>query len=95
MNQRMGTVEGRPKSGATVAALGALLLGLYSTFAVATFWGALGGLAGSFGAWLSVTSLRQRPGIPTCVLAVVALVLNLLAFALAAVLVVLVLVGEI
>jgi hypothetical protein len=91
----MDTVDGRPKPGATVSALGALLLGLYSALAVATFWGALGGLAGGFGALLSVWSLRQRPGRPTRVLAVVALVLNLLAFGLAALLIVLVLAGEI
>ena len=92
----MGTVERRPRSSAVaVTAFLALLLALYSAFAVATFWGALGGLAGGFGAWISVWVLKQRPGIATRVVAVVALVVNLFAFALAALILVLVLAEEI
>jgi hypothetical protein len=96
MNHKMATVEQRSRSSAvTVAAFSALLLALYSAFAVATFWGALGGLAGGFGIWISVWVLRQRPGRAIRVVAVVALVVNLLAFALATVILMLVLVGEI
>jgi hypothetical protein len=92
----MGTVERRPKSWAVAfTAFLALLLALYSAFAVATFWGALGGLAGGFGAWISGWVLRQRPGIATRVVAVVALLFNLLPFASAALILVLVVVGEI
>jgi hypothetical protein len=81
----MGTVEERPSAPAvTITACLAALLGLYSAFAVATFWGALGGLGGGFGAWISLWVLRQRPGIATRVIAAVALVVNALAFTLAA-----------
>jgi len=79
----------------TVSACLALLLGIYSAFAVATFWGTLGGLAGGFGAWFSLWVLRQGPGLAARIVAVVALVLNVLAFAVAALILVLVLAGEI
>jgi hypothetical protein len=96
MNHKMATVERRPSSSAvTVAAFSALLLALYSAFSVATFWGALGGLAGGFGAWISVWVLRQRPGRAIRAVAVVALVVNLLALALATVIITLVVLGEI
>jgi hypothetical protein len=91
----MRTSERRPKSPAAVlTAWVALLVALYSAFAVATFWGALGGFAGGFGAWMSIVALRQRPGLATRVIAVVALAVNVLAFSAAALILVLVLAGE-
>lgn len=92
----MGTVERRPSALAVSTAAGlALLVGLYSAFAVATFWGALGGLAGVFGAWISLWVLRQHPGIATRVVAILALVINALAFGLAVLTLVFVLAGEV
>jgi hypothetical protein len=51
----------------------ALLLAVYSAFAVVTIMGALAGLAGGFGALMSVWVLRQRPGMATRIVGVVAL----------------------
>ena len=93
----MATAERRRKSvSAAVTAWLSLLLGLYCAFAVATFWGALGGLGGGFGAWLSIRVLRQRPSptIPTRIVAVAALILTALAFAAAVLIVVVVVLGK-
>ena len=80
----MDTIERRPSALAlTITACLAALLGIYSAFAVVTVWGALTGLAGGVGAWISVWILRQRPGVATRVVAVLALVVNVVAFALA------------
>jgi hypothetical protein len=73
----------------------ALLIALYSVFAVLTFWGALGGFAGAFGVWLCIWIIRQRPGIPVLVLAGIALLLNVAAFLVATAILVAVLLGEI
>ena len=92
----MGTVERRPSTLAvSITAFLAVLVGLYSAFAVATFWSALGGLAGGCGAWMSLWALRQRPGIAIRVAAALALVVNALAFALALLILVFVLAGEV
>jgi hypothetical protein len=78
-----------------LAAWASLLIALYSAFAVLTFWGALGGLVGGTGVGLGVWIVRQRPGVPTLVLAAVALVVNAAAFVAALVILVAVLLGEI
>ncbi len=92
----MSTAE-RPSNTNDVrlAALVALLIGLYAAFSVATFWGALGGLSGGVGAFLSVWILRQRPGKPTLIVAGFALILNFLSFAFAAILVIGVVIGKV
>ena len=78
-----------------LAAWAALLIALYSAFAVFTFWGALGGLAGGIGVWLCIWIVRQRPGVPTLVVTAVALLGNAAAFIAALAILVAVLVGEI
>jgi hypothetical protein len=78
-----------------LAAWGSVFIALYSAFAVFTFWGALGGLAGALGVWLGIRVFRERPGMPTLVLTTIALVANALAFAAAAAILVAILIGEI
>jgi hypothetical protein len=96
MNLSMATAEQPSKtSDVRLAALFAVLIGVYSAFSVATFWGALGGLSGAVGTFLSVWILKQRPGRPTLFVAAVALVLNLLAFAVAGALVLAVVIGKV
>jgi hypothetical protein len=76
----MATATVRRKSiGLAVAAWIALLLAMYSAFAVAIIWGFATGLVGAaLGTWFSIWILNRRPRKATRVVAIVALGVNLL-----------------